>query len=245
MPKKKLPDQVVHFKIKSRAKAKGERSYPTRTIAVDVQTDLYTLAEVIVQAFDFDFDHAFGFFDNLNNPYDSQARFELFSDADMEQPLPDFLPQDLPMLAAFGLEGADRKDILQVIKVLQKVNPAQVQIEMAEEITNLILERIKQKLQGQLPERLMPIADTLLKNTLEQARAQENLNAPIELGVKGVSWQTAFLPQRPKMLFLFDYGDDWMFEVECLGISTPDPKQKYPAFLESKGKSPEQYPDWD
>jgi hypothetical protein len=78
MPKKKIPQQVVHFRIKSRAKAKGERSYPTRTITVDVNTDLYNLAKVIVQAFDFDFDHAFGFFDDLKNPYQAQVRFELF-----------------------------------------------------------------------------------------------------------------------------------------------------------------------
>lgn len=46
-----------------------------------------------------------------------------------------------------------------------------------------------------------------------------------------------------KMMFLFDYGDNWRFVVELKGFGVKQPKQKYPRVLQSVGKAPEQYPD--
>ena len=44
-------------------------------------SSLYTLARAIVRYFDFDFDHAFGFYSKLKgNIYDSPVRYELFVD---------------------------------------------------------------------------------------------------------------------------------------------------------------------
>lgn len=45
---------------------------------------LYELAETVVDAVRFDFDHAFGFYDNVNNPYQSNEKYTLF--ADMGEP---------------------------------------------------------------------------------------------------------------------------------------------------------------
>src|SRR4051812_4905270 len=47
------------------------------------------------------------------------------------------------------------------------------------------------------------------------------------------------------MLFLFDYGDDWRFVVEVIGLGEKEPKARYPRVLKKVGRSPEQYPDWD
>ncbi|MBU1472333.1 plasmid pRiA4b ORF-3 family protein [Patescibacteria group bacterium] len=46
-----------------------------------------------------------------------------------------------------------------------------------------------------------------------------------------------------KMLFLFDYGDNWPFVVELIGFGVKDPKAKYPRVVKRVGKAPEQYPD--
>lgn len=43
---------------------------------------LYELAEAIVKRFGFYFDHAFGFYDNLENPFGSKEIYELFTDMD-------------------------------------------------------------------------------------------------------------------------------------------------------------------
>jgi hypothetical protein len=48
-----------------------------------------------------------------------------------------------------------------------------------------------------------------------------------------------------KMLFLFDYGDNWYFNVELKDIKETELKNFYPILLESFGKNPEQYPPID
>ena len=48
-----------------------------------------------------------------------------------------------------------------------------------------------------------------------------------------------------KMLFLFDYGDDWMFKVELIGLGQKAPKTRYPRVVATVGKAPQQYPDMD
>jgi hypothetical protein len=46
-----------------------------------------------------------------------------------------------------------------------------------------------------------------------------------------------------EMLFLFDYGDDWFFHLQCLDDDAPREKGKrYPKVIDSKGEAPEQYP---
>jgi hypothetical protein len=52
-----------------------------RDIEIASTSSLYTLAQAIVRSFDFDFDHAFGFYNTLKgNIYDSPVRYELFVD---------------------------------------------------------------------------------------------------------------------------------------------------------------------
>lgn len=52
-----------------------------RAFEISGTSSLYTLAQAIVRSFDFDFDHAFGFYSKLKgNIYDSPVRYELFVD---------------------------------------------------------------------------------------------------------------------------------------------------------------------
>src|SRR5437870_4170515 len=51
-----------------------------RVFEIATTSNLHALAQVIVRAFDFDFDHAFGFYSKLGNIYDSPVRYELFVD---------------------------------------------------------------------------------------------------------------------------------------------------------------------
>ena len=52
-----------------------------RDIEIAGTGSLYTLAQAIVRSFDFDFDHAFGFYSKpKGNIYDSPVRYELFVD---------------------------------------------------------------------------------------------------------------------------------------------------------------------
>jgi hypothetical protein len=47
------------------------------------------------------------------------------------------------------------------------------------------------------------------------------------------------------MLFLFDYGDEWRFKVELVGLGKKIPKMHYPRVLATMGKAPPQYQNMD
>ncbi len=56
------------------------RGRPFRVFAIPEGFTLHSLAEAIVEGFDFDFDHAFGFYDNIERWTDSVEGYELFAD---------------------------------------------------------------------------------------------------------------------------------------------------------------------
>lgn len=127
-----------------------------RKIEVLGDISLYKLAKAITSAYDFDFDHCFGFYSNTKNEYyhDSEKQYELFAD------LPDVEPTE---------------------------------------------------------------ADSVKKTKIFKV------------------WKNS----GDKMMFLFDYGDCWMFIVELIGFGERGDKEKYPKLLEAKGEDLEQYPDYD
>ena len=125
-----------------------------RDIEIDSAASLRTLAEAIVLSFDFDFDHAFGFYSNLTGRFhESPERYELFADMGEADP------------------GVGSVEKTAVSKVFGKVGK--------------------------------------------------------------------------KMLFLFDYGDDWRFTVELVKLGEKKPATRYPRLLVTSGDAPEQYPDPD
>jgi hypothetical protein len=51
----------------------------------------------------------------------------------------------------------------------------------------------------------------------------------------------AFPALGVKMQFLFDYGDEWRFQVEVIGFGEKVPKAQYPKTLKTVGEAPPQY----
>ncbi len=47
------------------------------------------------------------------------------------------------------------------------------------------------------------------------------------------------------MEYLFDFGDQWRFDVKLEGIDSADARVKKPKILEKRGQSPPQYPNMD
>lgn len=126
-----------------------------REIEVMDGISLYKLAEAIVGAYGFDFDHAFGFFSAIGERYlDSKKKYELFADLEDDD------------IEPTGAASVKKTKISAVWK---------------------------------------HIGDT--------------------------------------MLFLFDYGDEWLFVVELAGYGAREPKVKYPRVTTRTGKAPEQYPE--
>jgi hypothetical protein len=63
--------------------------------------------------------------------------------------------------------------------------------------------------------------------------------------VKRTRVASAFPDVGHKMLFLYDYGNDWRFVVEVIGLGQTAAKIRYPKVLKKVGKAPEQYGSWD
>jgi len=127
-----------------------------REIEVTESSSLHTLAEGIIRAYDFDFDHCFGFFSNISEGryFDSEKKYELFTD--------------------FIEEGMD----------------------------------------------------------LEPTGAKSVKKTKIKQVWKNIG---------DKMLFLFDYGDNWHFIVELVGFGEKRRGIHYPRILKKIGKAPRQY----
>ena len=64
----------------------------------------------------------------------------------------------------------------------------------------------------------------------------------IAKGVKKVKISQSFKHIGEKMIFLFDYGDGWQFNVELKEIRNAEKRDLKPVILESIGKAPLQYP---
>ena len=125
-----------------------------REIEIDSRRSLRDLAEAITRAFDFDFDHAFGFYSKLTGRYhESPEQYELFAD---------------------------------------------------------------------------------MADTPSDAKSVERTTVA-----------RAFAKVGKKMLFIFDYGDGWRFQVQFVGLGQMVPQTRYPRILSTVGKAPQQYPDED
>jgi hypothetical protein len=132
----------------------GRRSV-YRDIEIDPAKSLHKLAEAIVKAFGFDFDHAFGFYTGLS---------------------------------------------------LSKIKVVHPQYELFAD---------------------MGSAD------------------PGVLGVEKTRISYAFPQVGHTLLFLFDYGDDWLFRITLKATGIRQPRARYPRVVAAKGQAPEQYPQAD
>lgn len=69
-----------------------------------------------------------------------------------------------------------------------------------------------------------------------------------ESPITGDEVQIGSLPLQPgdSMSLLYDFGDNWQFTVTLEAIESPGKRKKdLPRILETRGKSPEQYPSWE
>jgi len=140
-------DRTYIFRVSLKAKI-------YREIEIEGSGSLANLAEAIIGAFDFDFDHAFGFYSKLTGPYhQSPEQYELFAD---------------------------------------------------------------------------------MEDTDSDAGS-----------VKRTKVSQAFAKIGKKMLFVFDYGDEWRFEVKLTTQGEKTPKTRYPRMVAAVGEAPPQYPDAD
>ena len=64
-------------------------------------------------------------------------------------------------------------------------------------------------------------------------------------GVRRTKVSTTFPQVSKTMLLLFDYGDQWQFKVELIGLGQKEAKVTYPRVVKQVGTAPPQYPNLD
>jgi hypothetical protein len=69
--------------------------------------------------------------------------------------------------------------------------------------------------------------------------------APGVLGVKKTTVAQAFPTVGHTMMFLFDYGDEWIFRLQLTATGVKTEKTRYPRVVASRGDAPPQYPEPD
>ena len=146
----KAHNRIFTFKVIQSNDTGNVRGRPYRVLAIPEKFTLYQFADAILASFEFDMDHAFGFYDNLTRWSQSTEGYELFSDDDRD-PLSEFP------------------------------------------------------------------------------------------GVKMTPVSTVFTGIGKKMLFLFDYGDEWHFRVELVGIEPAGTPKSCAVCVKSVGKARPQY----
>jgi len=156
--KTKSGERIFILKIIQSNLSGRVRGLPYRVLAVPEHFTLYQFAEAINDSFDFDFDHPFGFYDNLKRYYRSMEAYELFT--------------DLPDIMQFGSENR--------------------------------------------------------YGSVEKTRVNQ-----------------VFTHLKKKMLYLFDYGDEWHFLIQLTGVEPVEQGRHYPVCLKTVGEALPQYEDFD
>jgi hypothetical protein len=68
---------------------------------------------------------------------------------------------------------------------------------------------------------------------------------PYEGVENDVTMGEADIYKGQKIKYLFDFGDQWEFDIIVTDIDKNTPIPMKPEIIESKGKAPEQYPSWE
>jgi predicted sugar kinase len=61
-------------------------------------------------------------------------------------------------------------------------------------------------------------------------------------GVKNIMFSQVFPPRR-KMIFHFDFSDDWFFLITCTAVKESSAKRRFKKVLSTQSSPPVQYPD--
>jgi hypothetical protein len=57
--------------------------------------------------------------------------------------------------------------------------------------------------------------------------------------------EDAQLYKGQQFIYLFDFGDMWEFKIQVIDFIENEETDFTPQIIDSKGKAPQQYPDWD
>ena len=236
-----------------------------RKIEVAEGQTLDDLHWAIQEAFDFDGDHLYSFFMS-GKAWDRSSEYTLPEDGFEWEG--DDLDDDGANLDDDGDDGdefgpeidefdpeIDEEAVQAIRESLGDTPPPQ----SFEEMLTLISSNAE--LRGQMVKLMSEqtgipafMADTLLKNAdslmamLPEEMREGMLDDDEEAqgDVRTTTVGSLGLKPHQSFLYLFDYGDEWRFNVKVDKVNQEsEPGVEYPRIVEVVGEAPPQYPDWD
>lgn len=152
-----------------------------------------------------------------------------------QMPTPDQLRSMMQMLRS---DPQAREQFMQAMSVQTGLPPMMVQMLMGN--MENALSGMSDAQMNELPQMGTPFGDE--KNEEEEEDEDEEATGDVHMTTLG----SLNLRKGQNFLYLFDYGDEWRFNVKLHAINeNGDPNAEYPKIVESVGTAPEQYPDWE
>ena len=234
----------------------------SRKVELPAEATLEWLHYAIQDAYNFNADHLYSFFmsgkawDESSeytlpedvDPWDGASFGEddddddddLFTDATglppgmptgAQMPTPDQLRGMMQMLKS---DPQAREQFMQVMSEQTGLPPMMVQMlmgNMESALSGMSNEQVNELLQMD-----SPFGDDDDEDGGEEAAGD----------VRATPLASLNLRKGQNFLYLFDYGDEWRFNVRLHAINeNGDPEAEYPKIVESVGTAPQQYPDWE
>jgi len=239
-----------------------------RKVELPADATLEGLHFAIQDAYEFGADHLYSFFMS-GKAWDESTEYTLPEDADLfggmmvdgdeedeeyeeeeEEEADDILTEatGLPPGMPPGLEMPTPDQLRGMMEILQSDPQARQQFMQAMSaqmglppaMVNMLMSNMESALQGMSDEQMNAILQ------MGNPFADDDEDGESAGDVRTTTLADLQLGKGQNFLYLFDYGDEWRFNVRVHAINEDaDPDAQYPVLVESVGEAPEQYPDWE
>lgn len=232
----------------------------SRKVELPAEATLEWLHYAIQDAYNFNADHLYSFFMS-GKAWDESTEYTLPEDADPwgDGPLDDDEEADAEFLNEYGdlltestrqpLTPDQMRNVLQMLKsdpearqLVMKVMSEQMGLPPA--MVQMLLGNIENTVSGMSDEQLKQMLQ--MGSPFAAAADDDDEDEEAAGDVRTTPLASLNLRKGQNFLYLFDYGDEWRFNVKLHAINeNGDPDAEYPRIVESVGAAPQQYPDWE
>ncbi|MEZ4669900.1 MAG: hypothetical protein R3E39_18500 [Anaerolineae bacterium] len=226
-----------------------------RKIEMTTGQTLEQLHHAIQKAFAFDDDHLYSFFMS-GKAWDAASQYSIPEDETSSGNLlwmgiDDEAPQDAMSFAQSDISDGEpvRPDLEQFL--LDEMgtlseDPQEQQnffrtIKSIFEADEQTFARLIQEMTREGGTEALP----LMKQLKMMRSVWEDMMREVERDVRTTTLESLELNVGKTFLYLFDYGDEWRFNVAVESITPDAPDVNYPRITGSAGEAPQQYPAWD
>lgn len=244
----------------------------SRKVELPAEATLEWLHYAIQDAYNFNADHLYSFFMS-GKAWDESSEYTLPEDAD---PLEgsallngdgdedeEFLDDDddlftdatgLPPGMPTGQQMPTPDQLRSMMQMLRSDPQAREQFMQAMSAQTGLPPMMVQMLIGNMESALSGMSDAQMNELLqmgnpfgdENDEEEEDEDEEAAGDVRTTTLGSLNLRKGQNFLYLFDYGDEWRFNVKLHAINeNGDPDAEYPKLIESVGTAPQQYPDYE